>query len=159
MSTQLLSSSPGPLSTLSPPSNKIDIPSNWRFWFVMKRPTFIAFIQDLFHVAVKLKSRLLRPSIVLSFGKYAAGNHHLRIVHNTFAKYQHGLRERDISHKDKQNYEAVIRMTSDSVMEILMSMPTVVYLKLMKSITETFLDKSLDCLVRIEKAWHSIFIL
>ena len=99
----------------------------------------------------------------MPFGKYVAGNHHLRIVHNTFAKDQHGLRERDISHKDKQNYEAVIQMTSDSVMEILMSMSdakgTVAYLKLMKSITDTFLDKSLDCLVRIKKAWHSVCIL
>jgi len=99
----------------------------------------------------------------LPFGKYAAGNYHLRIVHNTFLKDQHGLQERDNSHKDKQNYEAVLRMTSDSVMGILMSIPdakgTVVYLKLMKSITDAFLDKSLECLVRIEKAWYSVFVL
>jgi len=53
----------------------------------------------MYSVAAKLKSRLLSPSIVLPFGKYAAGNYHLRIVHNTFSKDQHGLRERDISHK------------------------------------------------------------
>ena len=50
-------------------------------------------------------------------------------------------------------------MTSNSVMEILMSIPdakgTVVYLKIMKSITDTFLDKSLECLVRVEKAWYN----
>jgi len=50
VSTQLLSSSSGPLSTLSPPSNKLDIPSSWSSWFVMKRPTSIAFIQDPVHV-------------------------------------------------------------------------------------------------------------
>ena len=51
-------------------------------------------------------------------------------------------------------------MTSNSVMEILMSIPdakgTVVYLKIMKSITDTFLDKSLECLVRVEKAWYCV---
>ena len=59
-------------------------------------------------MAVKLKSRLLRLSIILPLGKYIAGGHHLKIVHTTFSKDQHGLRERDISHEDKQNYEAVV---------------------------------------------------
>lgn len=108
VSTQLLSASSGSLLALSPSSSKINIPSNWSTWFFVKRPTSIAFIQDPIHVAVKFKSRLLRPLIILPLGKYVAGNHYLRIVHSTFSKDQHGLRERDISHKDKQNYEAVV---------------------------------------------------
>ena len=163
VSTQLLSSSPGSLSRMSLAANTIEIPSTWSSWFLLKRPTSIAFIQDPVHVAVKLKSRLLRPSIVLPLGKFAAGNHHLRIVQSAFSKDQHGLRERDVNHKDKQNYEAVTRMISNSVMEILMSIPdakgTVVYLKIMKSITDTFLDKSLVCLVRVEKAWYCVVFL
>ena len=99
----------------------------------------------------------------MPFGKYAASSQHLRVVYNTFPKDQHDLRERDINHKDKQNYEAVTRMTSDFAMEILMSIPdakgTFVYLKLMKSITDTFLDKSLECLARVEKEWYTVFVL
>ena len=62
--------------------------------------------QDVVHVAVKLKSRLIKPSIVLPLGHYVAGVHHLRLVHTNFNKDEHGLRERDINHKDKQYYEA-----------------------------------------------------
>ena len=64
--TQLLSSSLSLSSGLSLPcSNKITIPQSWSSWFVMKRPTSVACIQDMVHLAVKLKSRLLRPSIIL----------------------------------------------------------------------------------------------
>ena len=68
----------------------------------MKRPTTVENIQDMVHLAVKLKSRLLRPSIILPLGKHTAGVHHLRLLHNSFSKDQHGLREKDINHKDKQ---------------------------------------------------------
>ena len=114
-------------------------------------------------MAVKLKSRLLRPSIILPLGKYVAGGHHLKIVHTTFSKDQHGLRERDISHKDKQNYEAVVRMANDCVVGLLMNIPDakgiLAYLKIIKSIADSFLDKKLDCLVRIEKVWYCVFVL
>ena len=33
------------------------------------------------------------------------------------------------------------------------------YLKIIKSITDSFLDKKLDCLVRIEKVWYCVFVL
>lgn len=163
VSTQLLSSSTGSLLSLSPCSNKINVPSNWSSWFVMKRPTSIVFIEDMVHVAVKLNSRLLRPSIILPLGKYIAGSHHLRIIHNTFSKDQHGLREKDINHKDKQNYEAVAQMTSDSVMGLLMHVPdakgTIAYLKVIKPVTDSFLNRNLECFDKIEKAWYSVFVL
>ena len=93
----------------------------------MKRPATVAYIQDMVHLAVKLKSRLLRPSIILPLGKYTAGGHHLRLLHNSFSKDHHGLREKDINHKDKQNYEAVLRMTSDSVMKLLIDVRIYMY--------------------------------
>ena len=62
-------------------------------------------------------------TIILPLGKYTAGGRHLRLLHNTFSKDQHGLWEKDINHKDKQNFEAVLRITSDSVMQLLTNMP------------------------------------
>ena len=41
---------------------------------------------------------------------YVAGAHHLKIVQKMFPKDVHGLRERDIDHKDKQNYDAVLHI-------------------------------------------------
>ena len=88
-----------PITSLSPSSKipKLVIPSEWKSWFAVKTPTTIAYIQDVVHIAVKLKSRLIKPSIVLPLGIYLAGVHHLRLVQTTFGKDQHGLREREIS--------------------------------------------------------------
>ena len=60
-------------------------------------------------MAVKLKSRLVKPSNILPLGKFVAGMHHLRIIYTTFGKDEHGLKIRDIDHKDKQNYDAVLK--------------------------------------------------
>ena len=105
----------------------------------------------------------MKPSIILPLGNYTAGGHHLRLLHNTFSKDQHGLREKNINHKDKQNFEAVLRITNDSVMQLLTNMPdakgTMMYLRVMKLITESFLNKNLEFLVRIENAWYAVFLL
>ena len=88
----------------------ISFPTTWTNWFWMHRPGNIAFVQDTVHIAVKLKCRLLKPSTLLAMGSYVAGVQHLRTVKNTFQKDVHGLRERDIDYKDKQNYDAVLHI-------------------------------------------------
>lgn len=76
VSTQLLSSTQS--SANSPLlGSRIIIPPDWKAWFAMKQPTSVACIQDVVHIAVKLKTRLIKPSIVLPFGNYVAGVHHL----------------------------------------------------------------------------------
>ena len=52
--------------------------------------------QDVVHVAVKLKSQLLKPSIILPMGSYVAAGHHVRMLQIAFGKDQHGLREREV---------------------------------------------------------------
>jgi len=59
----------------------------------MRCPKSVACIQDVVHVAVKLKNRLIKPYIVLLFGKYVTG------VQQMLSKDQHGLREKDINYK------------------------------------------------------------
>ena len=56
-------------------------------------------------------SDYIKPSI-LPLGDYIAGVHHLNLLHKTFNKNEHGLREKDINH---QNYDAVLRMTGKSM--------------------------------------------
>ena len=70
----------------------------------------IAYVQDIVHVALKLKCRLIKPSVLLPMGDYITGSHHIRIVQFTYGKDQHGLRERDTDYKDKQNYDAVLHI-------------------------------------------------
>ena len=93
----------------------LKVPKSWYSnWFAMKNPTSISYVQDIVHLGVKLKSRLLKPSVVLPMGQYLAGAHDLRLVQTLFGKDIHGIRERDVNHKDKQNFDAVLHITSDS---------------------------------------------
>ena len=70
------------MASLSPSdcSEQIVIPSEWRKWYALKKPTAISYVQDMVHVVVKLKSKLIKPSIILPMGKYVAGVDHLRLV-------------------------------------------------------------------------------
>lgn len=61
-----------PSPALKPPN----IPSKWMSWFIIQKPSSIAYVQDVVHIAVKLKSQLLKPSIVLPMGCYVAGVYH-----------------------------------------------------------------------------------
>ena len=114
--------------------------------------------QDYVHVAVKLKSRLLKPSVILPMGKFLAGAHNLKILLSTFRKTNMEL---DIDHKDKQNFEAVSRITAQCVFTLLEKLPdakaTIYFLRCMQYFVDAFLNKKLSPLERISKAWYSIF--
>ena len=165
VSCQLLLATKPSLSSLSPTQNlaTLTIPPKWKTWFAIQHPTTISCVQDTVHIAVKLKARLLQPSIVLPLGSYLAGSHHLHFIQNTFGKDQHGLREKDTNHKDRQNFDAAMHVTSESVLELLSQVPdargTRAYLEVMRAVIDSYLDKSLDALSRLEKAWFAVFVM
>ena len=72
-------------------------------------PKATCYIQDIVHVAVKLEASLLNPSAALAMGKYTATERHLHLLKASLGKDQHGFRERDIEHKDRQNYDAILQ--------------------------------------------------
>ena len=71
-----------------------------------------ACIQDPVHIAVKLKSRLIRPFIILPLGRYLVGVHHLLLVHTMFGGDLHGTRGHNLYHKHKQDFDAVVHIIS-----------------------------------------------
>ena len=87
--------------------------------------------------------------------------HHLRQIQHTFGKDQHGLREKDLNHKDKQNFDAVLHLSSESVLELLAVIPdakgTKAYLEVIQCVIASFLDKKVDSVSRLEKAWYAVF--
>ena len=89
--------------------------------------------------------------------------HHLRLVQATFGKDLHGMRGRDLDHKEKQNYDAVVHIISKSVEDLLAKVPdsngTIAYLSVIRSVVESFLNKELPLTARIEKAWYAVFFL
>ena len=77
--------------------NSPAIPKEWHTWFCIDaKPA--SCVQDTVHIAVKLKSRLLNPSITLRMGGYVAGGSHLHKMQTKYQKDQHGLREQDLNH-------------------------------------------------------------
>ena len=140
---------------LLPPLQLISCPSNWNEWFWMHRPCSVVYVQDTVHIAVKLKCR------VLPMGQYVAGAHHLQIIKKYLSKDVHGLRERDIDHKDKQNFDAVLHIIR--ALPCLDQLPdaaaTKQFILLMQFVTDSYLDKKLDPLKRIENIWYVTFCL
>ena len=144
------------------PSNALlhapTIPPNWLNWYHIEA-NGICYVQDIVHTAVKLKGRLLKPQIVLPMGKYFVSSSHLHAVKLTFQKDKHGLRQRDIDHKDKQNFQAVMNITSAGhlLAEIPQANATKCYVDLIRNVIDSYLDKSLDPLERLEKLWYVVF--
>ena len=95
-----------PCSSLKSPC----IPELWISWCNTKSPSAVAFVQDTVHIAIKLKTQLLRPSMMLPIGDYVAGSSHLKILHANFGKDLHGLRLKDIDLMDKQNFDAIMNI-------------------------------------------------
>ena len=147
---------------LSPSSLLKELPNTKQWpWFWVDRTSPVVYMQDYVHVAVKLKARLLKPSIILPMGDFLAGSHHLKMVLTNFTKDQHGIRHRDLEHKDKQNFEAVSRITAQCVLDLLQQIPdakgTFHYLKCLQFFVDTYLNKTLSPLERIYKAWYVVF--
>lgn len=98
------------LSKQSSSEPPINMPPEWYNWFAQRSSETVAYVQDVVHVAVKLKARLLTETIILPMGKHVAGVHDLHLIQNTFGKDQHGLRQKNVSHKNKQNFDVVLHI-------------------------------------------------
>ena len=163
VATSLMTSQCKPLSS-NIPSNKLVstpvIPQSWLGWF-HTTPREIAFVQDTVHLAVKLKSRLLKPQIILPMGDVTATGRHVQALMTTFQKSKHGLRAKDVDHKDRQNFQAVMNITSAShlLSEIPGANGTKCYVELIKCMIDGYLDKDLAPLCRIEKLWYVVFFM
>ncbi len=80
---------------------QVVIPEAWRAWLHNEIKSDVVYVQDIVHIRVKLKVRLLKPSIVLPMGPhYLASGNHVHLIRMAFGKDQHNLRERDVNHRD-----------------------------------------------------------
>ena len=69
----------------------------------------------------------------------------------------------NIDCRDRQNYEAVLHITSPPAFSILEKIPdakgTIQYLEILRYFIDGFLDKSLTVQARIKKVWYVVFFL
>ena len=160
VSVSLSTSSDDPmLQELSAPVPLLKVSTEWNKWFCIQ-PTKVSYVQDVVHIAVKLKSRLLNPSVRLKMGpNFEAGAYHLQQLYVKFGKEQHFLREKDLNQKDRQNFDAVQHIINAChlLQQIPGSFGTKCYVEIIKNVVDSYLDKSLDLVSRLEKIWYATF--
>lgn len=126
-------------------------------------PPFIC-TQDTVHVGAKLKTRLLKPSIIMPLGKFFIPPGHLSVLINNFSKDKHLLTPSDLSSKDKMNFASVIKICDPKIWNLLKlhvpgSEGTVLYLQMMYFVIISYLSKTMTIADRIYFLWYSVFFI
>ena len=143
-----------------------NVPCEWTFYLMPALSTTCLYAQDTIHLLAKLRTRLLMPSNILSIGAEVACRGHLVEILKEFPKEKHGLTQKSIDFKDKQNYSSIELLVSESVEECLResggtmrTQGTMIYLQLMRDIKNSMFDKSLKPIKRLYLVWKAIFFL
>lgn len=118
-------------------------------------------IQDTIHIGTKFRNRIL--NYVLKMGKYAISVNHLSQLIDNFTKEKHDLCPSTIRPKDRQNFESVLRICDEKVIDLLSNVKgsdgTILYLRVLNSVLRSFLDLRLTPIERIRKIWFATFVL
>lgn len=146
---------------LDPESAKIETePLPW-FHMNINVHDIICF-QDFVHILTKLRTRFLKPGVVLPIGNKKASVDHLRYMLENTRKDEHRLTLSDINAEDKMNFNSAQKMCSTSVMNCLKNIPdtegTLIYLKIMNNLIAAFLDNQLSLYDRVYKLWFVVFL-
>lgn len=125
---------------------------------------FLVCVQDTIHEGTKMRNRLLNSSIVLYMGEEIVSVVHIQMLIEKVSKEVHGLVCSDILPEDRQNYGSCEKIMENRVIEALEahvpdSKGTIMYLKLCKQITSSYLDDDLDPIERVYRIWHALYIL
>lgn len=139
--------------------NPIALPKNIHKWLYVKQAQHVFCVQDIVHIGVKLKSRLLKPSIILPLGRYIVTSSHFNMLVKTLSKAKHGLKAKDLDHHDKQNFDAVQNIIRAS--QLLQDMPDALgtqhYVAVMRCAIYSYLDKGLPPQQRLTDMWYAVF--
>lgn len=126
------------------------------------------FAQDTVHIGTKMRNRMLQTidkPRKLPFGKkYFIQMNHLKYLVDHFPKDQHQLTASVLNPKDRMNFPSVTRMYDQRVTDLLTkqvknSVGTIVFLEMIRDIIDSYRDKELTPLQRIQKIWYALFVL
>lgn len=131
-------------------------------WFSAHAPDFIC-VQDPTHIGTKLRNRLLKPSILLPFGKFLISKSHLVVLTKISSKDNHLLNQTDVDPKDRQNFQSFLKITSELVQNLLIktvpdSAGTVLFLQISGMVVDSYMNPDKSPINRIFDIWFSLFI-
>lgn len=133
-------------------------------WFNISTVENENYVQDTVHIGTKLKTRLTNPKIALIIGDYVATSLHLKQIIENVSKDKHLMTMGDINSDDKMNFKAVEKIITLQVAQVLgehvkESKGTIAYLKMMRAVLDSYLNKSLDPSKRLHLIWYAVFFL
>ena len=86
----------------------------------------------------------------------------LRHILSSSSKLFHGLVSSDLNPRDHQNYASCVRISRDEIFQALEhidnSNATTIYIKLLRSVIDAYIEKSTSLLDRVFHAWTSVFL-
>lgn len=142
---------------------KTEYNMNFPEWFCANLcfATQFAPIQDSVHIGTKCRNGMLTHT--LKMREFDVTVEHLELVMTSFTKEQHNLCETTIKPKDKQNFESVLKICDEKVLDLLSkfegSAGTILYLRVVSNILQSFLDIRLAPIERVRKIFFSVFVL
>lgn len=124
------------------------------------------YVQDCPHIGTKLRNALLKTiddKEKFPFGRYHIQQNHLQELMNISSKDKHLLTATTLNPVDRQNFESVLKICSDRVINLLKhkvkdSDGTIIFLQIMSDVIAAFMDRKLSPIDRLEKMWYSVFL-
>lgn len=105
---------------------------------------------------------MLSSSAVLLMGSYVVSTDDLRQVLSSSSKLFHGLISSDLNPRDHQNYASCWRISRDEVLRALNGVDsgkgTQIYIKLLRSVIDAYIEKSTSLVERVLHAWTAVFV-
>lgn len=123
----------------------------------------VEYVQDMTHIAVKLRNRLLSLRN-LTMGSHKVSIHHLRERLRNVNKSVHGLNNIDVFPMDRQNFRSFEKIVDERVVEALKNNVkdcegTVMYLQLCHEIVSSYMDYQISAEVRLYRIYHAVYFL
>lgn len=114
------------------------------------------------HLATKIRNRLLSETATLLLGNELVSIDVLRKILSSSSKFFHGLVAADLNPRDHQNFASCWRVTREEIFQVLStiddSSATSIYIRLLRSVIDAYIDTSKPLMERIFHAWTGVFI-
>lgn len=121
-------------------------------------------VQDPVHIGTKLRNRFLNSSLELMIGDYIVTTAHIKMLIDSVPKEIHGLVLSDVYPEDRQNFNSLVKLMDDRVIQALKTnvpdcQATIMFLKLCKNVTYSYIQEDLKPLDRIYQIWSALYFL
>ncbi|CAF1435863.1 unnamed protein product [Rotaria sordida] len=139
----------------------VKIPSTWSNWYFLGQSQLFIFLQDGTHLCTKIRNRVLSKHVQLKMGLYKVSIKHLYDLIKNTNKMDHNLSKSDLNIHDKQNFISCQRISSDSVLNLLMIndqwKATYNYMLILNLLIMTYTQSKISLLDRVFYAWIVVF--